>query len=171
MIVDHKFSYNPNELCTERRRVIEFFEQRPNADFAFYGAGWQYTGYRTYGGTVKDKLATLSNFRFTIAYENGHSMPGYVTEKILDCLCAGSVPIYWGAPNITDYIPADCFIDRTLFPSDQALYDYLLTTDPAPYLAAAQRYLASEQAKLFSYERFIDQMAKGIREAMERQAP
>ena len=168
MIADHpQFSCATNSLCTERRRVIEFFEDKPDADFTFYGTGWKYINYRTYGGPVDDKLSTLSNFRFTIAYEKGHSMPGHVTAQILDCLCAGSVPIYWGAPNITDYIPSDCFIDRTQFPSDQALYDHLLTLDPTPYLAAASRFLASKKAALFSTDRFIDQISADIQEALE----
>ncbi len=166
MVVGNKASSHPQELYTHRRRLIEFFEDQPEADFTFYGTGWEHLGYRNYGGPVDDKLATLSNFRFTIAYENGHSMPGYVTEKILDCFCAGSVPIYWGAPNITEYVPADCFIDRTQFPSDQALYEHLLTLDPAPYLTAAKRYLASEKAKLFSEESFINQMTAGIQETL-----
>jgi alpha(1,3/1,4) fucosyltransferase len=166
MVFGNKASSHPNQLYTERRRLIEFFEQTPGADFTFYGTGWEHLGYRTYGGTTDDKLATLSTFRFTVAYENTHSIPGIITEKPLDCLCAGTVPIYWGAPNITDYIPADCFIDRTQFPSDQALYDYLLTLDPSPYLAAAQRFLSSEKASLFSEERFIGQVTADIREAM-----
>ena len=38
-------------------------------------------------------------------------MSGYITEKILDCLESGIVPIYAGAPNIDRIIPNDCFID------------------------------------------------------------
>lgn len=29
----------------------------------------------------------------------------YVTEKVYDAFVAGCVPIYWGAPNIHDFIP------------------------------------------------------------------
>ena len=167
MVFGNKASSHPNQLYTERRRLIEFLEQIPDADFTFYGPGWEFLGYRNYGGPVDDKLATISNFRFTIAYENCQGIPGYITEKLLDCLCAGTVPIYWGAPNVTDYIPSDCFIDRTLFPTDQALYDHLLTLDPTPYLAAAQHFLASERAGRFSEERFINQMTTDIQEALK----
>lgn len=37
---------------------------------------------------------------------------GYITEKIFDCFFPGVIPIYWGAENVTDYIPQDTFIDR-----------------------------------------------------------
>ena len=39
---------------------------------------------------------------------------GYVTEKIFDAFKAGCVPVYWGAENITKYVPAECFIDMPL---------------------------------------------------------
>lgn len=45
------------------------------------------------------KRAYLSRYKFTIAFENS-SAPGYHTEKILDPMLAGSIPIYWGDPEI-----------------------------------------------------------------------
>jgi len=45
------------------------------------------------------KRAFLSQYKFTIAFENS-SAPGYHTEKILDPMLAGSIPIYWGDPEI-----------------------------------------------------------------------
>ena len=40
---------------------------------------------------------------------------GYITEKIFDSFAAWCVPVYWGASNVTDYIPEGCFIDRRKF--------------------------------------------------------
>jgi hypothetical protein len=37
-------------------------------------------------------------------------VPHYWTEKIADCFLAGTVPIYWGCPNIGDYFPSDAMI-------------------------------------------------------------
>ena len=34
---------------------------------------------------------------------------GYITEKIFDSFFAGVVPIYWGAENITDYVPKSLY--------------------------------------------------------------
>ena len=47
-----------------------------------------------------------------------------VSEKIFDCFAAGNVPIYWGASNVTDYIPEDCFIDMRSFSSFEELYQF-----------------------------------------------
>lgn len=57
------------------------------------------------GGAVVDKISFLRKYKFSIAFENS-SKRGYTTEKILDPLVAGSVPIYWGNPTVhTDFNP------------------------------------------------------------------
>lgn len=53
------------------------------------------------GSPVRDKVAWQRRYKFSIAFENS-SKPGYTTEKIYDCLCADTVPIYWGDPRIAD---------------------------------------------------------------------
>jgi len=45
------------------------------------------------------KLDFLKSYRFTIAFEN-ESYPGYTTEKIVQAMQAGSIPIYWGNPLV-----------------------------------------------------------------------
>ena len=52
------------------------------------------------------KEALLSNYKFTIAFENSVSKD-YVTEKFFQPLAFGSVPIYLGAPNIDDFAPGE----------------------------------------------------------------
>ncbi|MCK9612622.1 MAG: glycosyltransferase family 10 [Bacteroidales bacterium] len=51
------------------------------------------------GAPVKDKLAFIADYKFTIAIENS-SVNGYVTEKIIDPMSVNSVPIYWGSKSI-----------------------------------------------------------------------
>ncbi|MBP3500470.1 MAG: hypothetical protein J6J97_10320 [Akkermansia sp.] len=41
------------------------------------------------------KIQWLSGYKFNIAFENSYS-EGYVTEKLMDCFYANTVPIYWG---------------------------------------------------------------------------
>ena len=48
------------------------------------------------GYLMRSKVHELSAYRYTIAFENT-IRPGYVTEKLLEPLAAGSVPIYLGA--------------------------------------------------------------------------
>ena len=87
--------------------------------------GWQKEGFKTYQGSVEDKIAATRGYKFSICYENTRGVPGYITEKIFDSFQAGVVPVYLGAPNITDEVPAGCFIDRRKFSSYQKLHAYL----------------------------------------------
>jgi hypothetical protein len=42
------------------------------------------------------------DYRFSIIIENSKT-DNYFTEKLVDCFMVGTVPIYWGAPNIDKY--------------------------------------------------------------------
>jgi len=48
------------------------------------------------------KSQSLKYFPYSIVMENDR-YPSYFTEKITDCFATGTVPIYWGAPDIGDY--------------------------------------------------------------------
>lgn len=47
------------------------------------------------GGNESTKLMIQRQYQFSLALENICS-PGYVTEKLLHALVAGTIPIYWG---------------------------------------------------------------------------
>jgi alpha(1,3/1,4) fucosyltransferase len=73
----------------------------------------------------------LGGARFNIAFENQIS-PGYVTEKLLNPLIAGSVPIYWGAPEAaTDFNPAS-FVSASEFTNLDALVRHVIWLDDNP---------------------------------------
>ena len=106
-----------------------------------------------------NKWDVLPQYRFSLCYENIHDEPGWVTEKIFDCMRAGCVPIYWGTPNITDYVDADAFIDRRRFNSDSELEAYLLSITEKEYerfQEAMQDYLASGRFAKFLPPAFAD---------------
>ncbi|QCK86205.1 alpha-1,3-fucosyltransferase [Phreatobacter aquaticus] len=70
------------------------------------------------------KLDTIARYHFCCAFENAISH-GYVTEKIFDPLLSGTIPIYRGAPDVADFVPAGSYIDVSDFPSPIALADHL----------------------------------------------
>ena len=51
------------------------------------------------------------------------AMDGYITEKIFDCLYAGVIPLYMGAPNILEYLPEEAFIDCRRYTSWTDMWD------------------------------------------------
>jgi len=75
------------------------------------------------------KMSVISDYKFTIAFENARAKD-YVTEKFYQPLIMGSVPVYLGAPNVSDFAPGDqCYIDATRFASVKELADYLVELD------------------------------------------
>jgi len=68
-----------------------------------------------YGRSIKPvqfKEEGLNDYMFSIVVENA-KIDGYFTEKLIDCLSVGTIPIYWGCSNIKDY-----FDDRGIFSFD-----------------------------------------------------
>lgn len=156
LIACNKYSSHSNELYSERSRVIAFFEAHHAADFDLYGKGWPASS--IYKGEIERKVDYLKLYKFAIAYENIKGIPGYVTEKIFDCFQAGCVPVYLGASNVQMYIPKECYIAREDFVSDEALYEFLSKMTEAQYqqyITSIQKFLVSDQAKVFSTDMFI----------------
>jgi hypothetical protein len=53
---------------------------------------------------IPEKWDALAPYRYSIALENSQA-PHLITEKLLDCFLTWTHPIYWGAPNVSDYFP------------------------------------------------------------------
>lgn len=170
------------DLYEERQRVIRWFEgNRPN-QFDLYGVGWDKRGaspgvlgrlssdlskyiyklvgmkpFPSYRGQVSSKHDVLSDYKYTICYENSKAA-GYISEKIFDAFFAGCVPVYWGATNIEAYIPTSCFIDRRLFADNNELYQYMVSITPADYgrfQESIQSFLMSDSAARFYSPYFV----------------
>ncbi|SDH60460.1 Glycosyltransferase family 10 (fucosyltransferase) C-term [Pseudobutyrivibrio sp. 49] len=164
-ISGNKKGVGDNELYSERKKVIDFFEQNDD-DFEFYGFGWEKENLKTYKGRTDDKLETLSQYKFSFTFENCSGLKGYVTEKIFDCFFAGTVPIYWGAEDIDNYIPEECYIDYRKFKSIEEVVDFcqkLTEEEYEKYRVAAKNYLNSDYFKEnFSVEAYVERMCRAI---------
>ncbi len=175
LIAGNKQVNHPLELYSHRKDVIRWFEKKHLHDFEFFGAGWDLYNFRgpkfvrslnrilplrrllaetfpSWRGPIDSKLTALSQYKFSICYENAKDIPGYITEKILDSLAAGCIPVYWGAPNVSEYFPELCYVDRTRFVSYEDLYIYLTRMTAEEYakrLEAIAQYLKTDQHKSF----------------------
>jgi hypothetical protein len=168
----NKHSRHFQELYSARRETIRHFERALPDDFDLYGVGWNRPvglveralpflcqKYPSYRGTVRHKWDVLPHYRFSVCYENMRDEPGWITEKIFDSMRAGCVPIYWGAPNITDYVDEEAFIDRRKFKSDKELEAYIVGISEKEYinyLEAIESYLASSRFAKFLPPAFAD---------------
>jgi len=177
-VVGNRASNHPLELYSERIAAIRWFEKNHPEQFDLYGVGWDNLfptmptrisricqpllktfgkKYPSYRGTIPNKNAVMKQYKFSICYENARDIPGYITEKIFDSFFAGCIPVYLGAPNITDYIPAGTFIDRRLFPSYEHLYYYMRFMEDDEYYSIIDninRFLKSAAIYQFSSECF-----------------
>lgn len=178
------------ELYSERVKTIRWFEQNAPESIDLLGSGWDAPAARqglagkvigklqpyllkrsgrvffpSYRGKVASKLDTLRKYRFSICYENVRDLPGYITEKIFDSFFVGCVPVYWGAANISTYIPEDCFIDRRKFTSHEELYKFMVSMTEPEYTDYQERiaaFLASDRVKPFSAETFAETIVNTI---------
>ena len=58
---------------------------------------------------IDNKIIGLKDYMFSIIIENDNT-DNWITEKIIDCLTTGTIPIYWGCSNIGDYFNTKGFI-------------------------------------------------------------
>jgi len=157
-----------NQFQTKRLQAIEYFAKRKSLDI--FGEGWGKLNrlpliwhFRLRGilkelnpQTCEDKIKTMSDYKFAICFENT-SYPGYFTEKIIDCFCAGTIPIYLGAEDIEKFIPEETFIDMRDFKNFSELNKFLqsLSEDESLKIISAGRdFLNSNNGKLHSFQGF-----------------
>lgn len=117
------------------------------------------------GGPVKDKLAFLGDYRFSLAIENSRTS-GYTTEKILQAFAAGTIPIYWGDPGIEREFNPDSFINAASFSSLEELSEYVaaIFEDDEKYLAMAKAPILADdsEAKKFFDEKYTEEFLCNI---------
>lgn len=164
IITANKTSNHPAQLYSTRIEAIKFFENYVLSNFDFFGIGWEYWNFRSYRGSIPSK-EVLKNYKFSLCFENGKDIPGYVTEKIFNCFQYLCVPIYLGTNNINDYVPENCFIDMRKFSSYYELLSYIQNMPEEEYLRYQRNimdYYKSEKAKMFVPERFKEAFLKAL---------
>lgn len=131
---DALFSDIPEKKVVEKRRFCDFIYSNPNApdsrDNLFYSLN-QYKRVDSLGPHLNNvgnqptrfaddwkyqSIIERLPYKFSIAAENASSA-GYITEKILCCMQAGSVPIYWGDPTIGQEFNEKRFVNCHKFKS------------------------------------------------------
>jgi hypothetical protein len=134
MIQGNRWSFIDGELYTLRRSCLKAFSGRLD----LYGFDWDSSftddakrafsslltkgisnpkkllvmtdlgrKYEEYLGKVDDKIATLSRYKYSLVIENSKE---YLSEKLIDVLLAGTVPLYVG-PDLESFgLPSDVAI-------------------------------------------------------------
>lgn len=105
-----------------------------------------------------EKLEIIKNYKFTIAFENEQAK-NYVTEKIFQPLLIGSIPIYWGAPNIAEYFNPNCYINIDDYESFEEVLQEIqaIENDPIKYKSffIEKPILATSKVANITYEHIL----------------
>ena len=170
-LIDPLFRFE--DLYQKRLNAICYFADVPG--FRLFGTRWEkrngpakyFNAAKRAGVTsVNDKLKAMADFRFALCFENC-VFPGYVTEKIFDCFFAGCIPVYWGAPDIGDFVPVETFVDARQFDSWMDLDCYLREMSEGEaqrYYNAARDFMANDAFDKFHQDYFVTELM-GILEA------
>lgn len=119
------FARNANDRCGRTRYVAELMK---HASVHAYGPCLRNRTIADDRG-AETKRDIISRYKFTIAFENAVDRD-YVTEKVFDALIAGSVPLYYGAENVDEYLPGDgCIINAADFADPRELAEHLRHLD------------------------------------------
>lgn len=117
---------------------------------------------------LPDKWDALAPYKYSIAIENA-SIPGYFSEKLTECYLAHCLPIYFGAPDIEDYFPANAIVKLKLDSFNDAIrtIESLLESDPYEHLLpcilqAKQKFLNEYHFFSFLNRYLINEELKGI---------
>ena len=117
-------------------------------------------------GVAKSKAQTLGQYTFALCFENMR-MKGWMTEKIFDCFFAGTVPVYWGATDVEEWIPRDAYIDMRQFTGFEQLRAFLHGLSPQDierYREAARAYIESSAFDPFRMSRLTELFRRLVRE-------
>jgi alpha(1,3/1,4) fucosyltransferase len=183
-------TYLSSDLYLERILTIRWYECYAPDMFQLYGQGWDkstpafnFLGklkriiprvktklfgskpYPSFAGEVADKSDVLRFSKYSYCYENCNDLNNYITEKLFDSLVCGCVPVYWGAGNVDEFIPSDCFIDRRQFKDTAAVHAYLVAITEAQYTQYQTNiinFLKSDTAKKFSAASVVATIVKNV---------
>lgn len=109
---------------------------------------------------IENKADALDPYRYHLAIEN-HASPHHWTEKLADAYLAYCVPIYFGCTNISDYFPADSFIQIDIrdYSAARAMIERTLRTDDyarrLPAVIEARRRVLQDYATFPQLARLI----------------
>tara|TARA_B100001059_G_scaffold235120_1_gene279769 strand:+ start:901 stop:1890 length:990 start_codon:yes stop_codon:yes gene_type:complete len=175
MVVSNKISDHNKENYSFRYKVIDFFNKKSD-QFHLYGVGWEKRVHKNYFinyilknfnqtppqswqgeiNSKKDKEVKkwkiTSKYKYQFAIENTKNINGYISEKIFDCLFAGTIPLYSGCNNINTFIPEECFINLDKFKNLNEAFNFICNLsedDHEKIKSAGLEFLKSEKKKIF----------------------
>ncbi|MBP9792285.1 MAG: hypothetical protein KBC27_03640 [Rickettsiales bacterium] len=123
---DRKFLLYVSSHCVkEREKLFALIREKDNSAEALGKCSNTRGGERA-AGNWRNITDLFSQYNFVFAMEN-EQWPGYITEKILNVLQAGAIPIYWGDSNaVAEFFNPKAYIDVNKFKSLEEAAEYIV---------------------------------------------
>ncbi len=134
--------------------------------------GLEKSGGADFTKLIRSSTDIKSDYKFTIAAVNA-ILSGYTTEKLYTSLKAGTIPIYWGNPDISFDVNPEAIINCHSFESFDSMLNYVKEIDQnddlwcemisKPWLTEVQEKREAEELnRLYSFldEIFLDKNAE-----------
>jgi alpha(1,3/1,4) fucosyltransferase len=177
LINSNKKSSHKYENYSLRYEVIKFFKST-NDKFDLYGKDWDkyssanyYVDYlfnqfkskppNVWKGEIRDnnnfldmqkKRELVSSYKFQFAIENSKNINGYISEKLIDCFLSGTIALYSGCKNVSNFIPPEAFINLDSFKNFSEAYRYIKSLnnkDQEKIKGAAINFLTGPKKNIF----------------------
>ena len=144
---------------------ISWLPRPPPKPFLGAGEGRRLDAEKT--KIYSEKIPLLGHYRFGIAVENYRGSEGYVSEKMIDVLRAGAVPVYLGDESIADAFPAGSFVDVRDYKNHTDLIQFLVNCPEDEWermRAIGRAFLASPESQVRAVNTFVQTAMKVIRQ-------
>ena len=106
-------NHNRNEngcLYSYRREAAKSLTRNLGPKFEVYGRGWDVENVN-FKGACSSKADVLSRSVFNLCTENYSNVQGYVTEKLIESVFYGSIPVYYCEGHSKKKVPRDVFVN------------------------------------------------------------
>ena len=128
-----------------------FIEKVEDGIVDFYGT--------SVNNNVDNKITALKDYMFSIVIENT-SDRNWFTEKIIDCMVTGTIPIFWGCENIGDFFNKNGIIDVK---NEEELLNIVAALDQGMY-ELRRSAIKDNFYNALRYCDFYDRLEKVIRQ-------
>jgi hypothetical protein len=160
---NHKNHFE-GELYSARRSFAKLIDSRNSEHLILGGRGWEDEGLSSVG-VVDDKVAFLKQGQFNVCFENSSLQKGWITEKLLEAILVGSIPIYYSTGHDLNILPSDIYINAANFNSWDELYDYCLSLDSSQRVSVVEAgwdWLTSGEGQFFTLEKSVDTLIEAF---------
>lgn len=169
----HNKYTNKYGICHQRFDFVKMAAERYGDRFDFYSRKAPKDCPNHRGGLADHrrwdyiKMDYMSKYKFAICLENSQ-FNGYVTEKISHALNCRCIPIYYGAPDINEYLDPELFINVSDFPTFSHCLEYVDSLSDAQIKEKIDNINTfvndSKKTYMLSSLRLADDFVKAIKE-------